>query len=187
MVIAYDEQYLERYMAQAARVTPDHPVYLDSFLESATECDVDALCDGEDVYIGAILEHIEEAGIHSGDSACCTPPFSFSDAVLATLVDYTRKLALAVQTRGLVNIQFAVKDGKVYVIEVNPRASRTVPFVSKATGVPLAQYAVRIMAGERIADFGLPVRHEDMATTPARRPSCPSGASRVPRPCSGPR
>ena len=161
MVIAYDEQYLERYMAQAARVTPDHPVYLDSFLESATECDVDALCDGEDVYIGAILEHIEEAGIHSGDSACCTPPFSFSDAVLATLVDYTRKLALAVQTRGLVNIQFAVKDGKVYVIEVNPRASRTVPFVSKATGVPLAQYAVRIMAGERIADFGLPVRHED--------------------------
>ena len=175
MVIAYDEQYLERYMAQAARVTPDHPVYLDSFLESATECDVDALCDGEDVYIGAILEHIEEAGIHSGDSACCTPPFSFSDAVLATLVDYTRKLALAVQTRGLVNIQFAVKDGKVYVIEVNPRASRTVPFVSKATGVPLAQYAVRIMAGERIADFGLPVRHEDMGYYACKEAVMPFG------------
>ena len=175
MVIAYDEQYLERYMAQAARVTPDHPVYLDSFLESATECDVDALCDGEDVYIGAILEHIEEAGIHSGDSACCTPPFSFSDAVLATLVDYTRKLALAVQTRGLVNIQFAVKDGKVYVIEVNPRASRTVPFVSKATGVPLAQYAVRIMAGERIADFGLPARHEDMGYYACKEAVMPFG------------
>ena len=175
MVIAYDEQYLERYMAQAARVTPDHPVYLDSFLESATECDVDALCDGEDVYNGAILEHIEEAGIHSGDSACCTPPFSFSDAVLATLVDYTRKLALAVQTRGLVNIQFAVKDGKVYVIEVNPRASRTVPFVSKATGVPLAQYAVRIMAGERIADFGLPVRHEDMGYYACKEAVMPFG------------
>ena len=175
MVIAYDEQYLERYMAQAARVTPDHPVYLDSFLESATECDVDALCDGEDVYIGAILEHIEEAGIHSGDSACCAPPFSFSDAVLATLVDYTRKLALAVQTRGLVNIQFAVKDGKVYVIEVNPRASRTVPFVSKATGVPLAQYAVRIMAGERIADFGLPVRHEDMGYYACKEAVMPFG------------
>ena len=175
MVIAYDEQYLERYMAQAARVPPDHPVYLDSFLESATECDVDALCDGEDVYIGAILEHIEEAGIHSGDSACCTPPFSFSDAVLATLVDYTRKLALAVQTRGLVNIQFAVKDGKVYVIEVNPRASRTVPFVSKATGVPLAQYAVRIIAGERIADFGLPVRHEDMGYYACKEAVMPFG------------
>ena len=175
MVIAYDEQYLERYMAQAARVTPDHPVYLDSFLESATECDVDALCDGEDVYIGAILEHIEEAGIHSGDSACCTPPFSFSDAVLATLVDYTRKLALAVQTRGLVNIQFAVKDGKVYVIEVNPRASRTVPFVSKATGVPLAQYAVRIMAGERIADFGLPARYEDMSYYACKEAVMPFG------------
>ena len=175
MVIAYDERYLERYMAQAARVTPDHPVYLDAFLESATECDVDALCDGDDVYIGAILEHIEEAGIHSGDSACCTPPFSFSDAVLATLVDYTEKLARAVQTRGLVNIQFAVKDGKVYVIEVNPRASRTVPFVSKATGVPLAQYAARIMAGESIASFDLTARHEDMGYYACKEAVMPFG------------
>ena len=156
MVIAYDAQYLQKHLREAARVTPDHPVYLDSFLESATECDVDALCDGEDVYIGAILEHIEEAGIHSGDSACCTPPFSFSDKIIATLTDYTRRLALAVGTRGLVNIQYGVKDGKVYVIEVNPRASRTVPFVSKATGVPLAKCAARIMAGESIASLGLP-------------------------------
>ncbi len=175
MVIAYDEQYLERYMARAARVTPDHPVYLDAFLESATECDVDALCDGEEVYIGAILEHIEEAGIHSGDSACCTPPFSFSDAVLETLVDYTTKLALAVQTKGLVNIQFAVKDGKAYVIEVNPRASRTVPFVSKATGVSLAQYAARIMAGEKIANFNLPARHEDMGYYACKEAVMPFG------------
>ena len=156
MVIAYDAQYLQKHLREAARVTPDHPVYLDSFLESATECDVDALCDGEGVYIGAILEHIEEAGIHSGDSACCTPPFSFSDKIIATLTDYTRRLALAVGTRGLVNIQYGVKDGKVYVIEVNPRASRTVPFVSKATGVPLAKCAARIMAGESIASLGLP-------------------------------
>ena len=156
MVIAYDAQYLQKHLREAARVTPDHPVYLDSFLESATECDVDALCDGKDVYIGAILEHIEEAGIHSGDSACCTPPFSFSDKIIATLTDYTRRLALAVDTRGLVNIQYGVKDGKVYVIEVNPRASRTVPFVSKATGVPLAKCAARIMAGESIASLGLP-------------------------------
>ncbi len=156
MVIAYDAQYLQKHLREAARVTPDHPVYLDSFLESATECDVDALCDGKDVYIGAILEHIEEAGIHSGDSACCTPPFSFSDKIIATLADYTRRLALAVGTRGLVNIQYGVKDGKVYVIEVNPRASRTVPFVSKATGVPLAKCAARIMAGESIASLGLP-------------------------------
>ena len=156
MVIAYDAQYLQKHLREAARVTPDHPVYLDSFLESATECDVDALCDGEDVYIGAILEHIEEAGIHSGDSACCTPPFSFSDKIIATLTDYTRRLALAVGTRGLVNIQYGVKDGKVYVIEVNPRASRTVPFVSKATGVPLAKCAARIMAGESIASLCLP-------------------------------
>ena len=156
MVIAYDEAYLSRHLEEAARVTDDHPVYLDSFLEGATECDVDALSDGTDVYIGAILEHIEEAGIHSGDSACVTPPFSLPDSVVETLKSHTRRLALAVGTRGLVNIQYAVKDGRVFVIEVNPRASRTVPFVSKATGVPLAKCAARIMAGETIRSLGLP-------------------------------
>lgn len=134
-------------MIEATKVSPDHPIYLDRFLESAIECDVDALCDGTDVYIGAVLEHIEEAGIHSGDSACCTPPFSLSESILADIKDCTRRLALAVGTRGLCNIQFAIKDATVYVIEVNPRASRTVPFVSKATGVPLAKCAARIMAG----------------------------------------
>ncbi len=156
MVIAYDEQYLINHLTQAARVTPDHPVYLDSFLEAATECDVDALCDGKEVYIGAILEHIEEAGIHSGDSACCTPPFSLSDDVIETIRKYTKTLALSVKTQGLVNIQYAVKDGRVYVIEVNPRASRTVPFVSKATGVPLAKCAAAIMAGKTIEELHLP-------------------------------
>ncbi|MGI6216086.1 MAG: carbamoyl-phosphate synthase large subunit [Coriobacteriales bacterium] len=156
MVIAYDADSLKKYMAEAARVSPDHPIYLDKFLESAVELDVDALCDGKDVYVGGILEHIEEAGIHSGDSACCTPPFSIYESLREGLRDYTRRLALAVGVRGLVNIQFAVKDSTIYVIEVNPRASRTVPFVSKATGVPLAKCAAMIMAGRSIESLGLP-------------------------------
>ncbi|MCL2883382.1 MAG: carbamoyl-phosphate synthase large subunit [Coriobacteriia bacterium] len=156
MVIAYDQETLGEFIQEAARVTPDHPVYLDHFLESAIEVDVDALCDGQSVYIGGILEHIEEAGIHSGDSSCCLPPFSLSQAIINNLRDITTRLALAVGVRGLVNIQFAVKDTQVFVIEVNPRASRTVPFTAKATGVPLAKCAARIMAGEKIADLGLP-------------------------------
>jgi len=156
MVIAYDKATLEEYIQEAARVTPDHPVYLDHFLESAVEVDVDALSDGEQVYIGGILEHIEEAGIHSGDSSCCLPPFSLSQVIVENIRDITVKLALAVGVRGLVNVQFAIKDTLVHVIEVNPRASRTVPFTSKATGVPLAKCAARIMAGEKIANMNLP-------------------------------
>ncbi|MDR1014445.1 MAG: carbamoyl-phosphate synthase large subunit [Coriobacteriales bacterium] len=156
MVIAYNTRYLEKHLLAAARVTPDHPVYLDRFLEGAIEVDVDALCDGAEVYIGGLLEHIEEAGIHSGDSSCCTPPFSLSESIIATIRDHTVRLALAVGVRGLVNIQFAVKDTAVHVIEVNPRASRTVPFTSKATGVPLAKCAARIMAGATLASLGLP-------------------------------
>jgi len=156
MVIAYDTQYLEEYMAEAARITPDHPVYLDRFLESAVELDVDALCDGEQVYIGGILEHIEEAGIHSGDSACCTPPFTLSQNIISQIRDITTRLALRIGVRGLMNIQFAIKDQTVYIIEVNPRASRTVPFVSKASGVPLAKCAAALMAGYSIADLNLP-------------------------------
>ena len=156
MVIAYDSKYLESYMNEAAKITPDHPVYLDRFLEGAIECDVDALCDGEQVYIGAVLEHIEEAGVHSGDSACCTPPFTLSESQVSQLRSITRNLALRLNVEGLINIQFAIKDAVVYVIEANPRASRTVPFVSKATGVPMAKLAARIMAGEKIKDFNLP-------------------------------
>ncbi|MCL2024170.1 MAG: carbamoyl-phosphate synthase large subunit [Coriobacteriia bacterium] len=156
MVIAYDETYLEKYMIEAAKITPDYPVLLDRFLEGAIEVDADAVCDGEDVYIGGIMEHIEEAGIHSGDSACCIPAFSLSHTVLETIAEYTRKLALRLGVRGLMNVQYAVKDEVVYVIEVNPRASRTVPFVSKATGVQLAKIAAQVMAGRKLADLDLP-------------------------------
>ncbi|WP_417064711.1 carbamoyl-phosphate synthase large subunit [Gordonibacter urolithinfaciens] len=156
MGIVYDGAQLEKYMAEAAKISPDHPVYLDRFLEGAVEVDLDALCDGEAVYVGGVLEHIEMAGIHSGDSACCTPPFALSEALVSQLRSVARDLALRLGVVGLINIQFAIKDQVIYIIEANPRASRTVPFVSKATGVPLAKMAARIMAGERIADLGLP-------------------------------
>ena len=155
MAIVYDPRSLRSYMEEAAHVTPDHPVYLDAFLEDAIELDVDALCDGERCYVGAILEHIEECGIHSGDSACCTPPFSLSDAIAERVREITRQLALSCGVRGLLNVQYAVKDGQVSVIEMNPRASRTVPFSSKATGVALAKCAALVMAGARIADLDL--------------------------------
>ena len=156
MAIVWSADELETYVAQAASVSPDRPLYLDAFLEDAAELDVDALCDGHDVYVGSVLEHIEECGIHSGDSACCWPPFSLSDSIMAKVRDVTRRLALACGVVGLLNVQFAVKDDRVLVIELNPRASRTVPFSSKATGVPLAALAARIMAGEKIASLGLP-------------------------------
>jgi carbamoyl-phosphate synthase large subunit len=156
MVIAYSEEYLRRYVEQAALVSPDHPVLLDRFLEGAIEVDVDAVCDGEQVYIGGVMEHIEEAGIHSGDSACCIPPFSLGLETISRIRTHARALALELGVVGLMNVQFAVKDEAVYVLEVNPRASRTVPFVSKATGVPLAKVAARVMAGERLAGMGLP-------------------------------
>ncbi len=156
MAIVYDRDQLEKYMVQAAKISPDYPIYLDRFLEGAIEVELDALCDGEKVYVGGILEHIEMAGIHSGDSACCTPPFSLSDAVQTKLRAIAKRLGLRLGVVGLLNIQFAIKDSIIYVIEANPRASRTVPFVSKATGVPLAKIAVRIMAGEKISSLGLP-------------------------------
>ncbi|MDO4889856.1 MAG: carbamoyl-phosphate synthase large subunit [Coriobacteriaceae bacterium] len=156
MAIVYDVPQLRRYMAEAAKISPDHPVYLDKFLESAIEVDLDCVCDGDDVYIGGVMEHIEEAGIHSGDSACCIPPFSLSDSLVAQLRDIAWRLAIGIGVHGLLNIQFAVKDQVAYVIEANPRASRTVPFVSKATGVPLAKVAARVMAGERLANMDLP-------------------------------
>ena len=161
MAIVYDANQLETYMTQAAQISPDHPIYLDKFLEGAIEVDLDALCDGTDVYIGGVMEHIEMAGIHSGDSACVIPPYSLSEGIVNTLQDIAAKLALRLGVKGLLNIQFAIKDQVVYVIEANPRASRTVPFVSKATGVPLAKAAARIMAGEKLADLGLPAHKTD--------------------------
>ena len=175
MAIVYDAKQLRRYMGEAAKISPDHPVYLDKFLESAVEVDLDCVCDGEDVYIGGVLEHIEEAGIHSGDSACCIPPFSLSDSLVAQLRDIAWRLALSIGVRGLLNIQFAVKDQVAYVIEANPRASRTVPFVSKATGVPLAKIAARVMAGEQLADMGLPPDDRELGYCAVKEAVMPFG------------
>jgi len=155
MAIVYDASHLEEYVREAVKASPEHPILIDRFLEDAYEVDVDALADGERVVIGGILEHIEEAGIHSGDSSAILPTYKIAEAHLQTIRDATRRLGLALGVRGLMNVQFAIKDGIVYVLEVNPRASRTVPFISKATGVPLAKAAARIMAGRSLAEQGL--------------------------------
>jgi carbamoyl-phosphate synthase large subunit len=154
MEIVHDTAELETYMKEAVRVSPHHPVLIDSYLQNAIELDVDAVCDGEDVLIGGIMEHIEQAGIHSGDSACVIPTQSLSLPVISTVRDYTKKIALGLGVVGLVNIQLAVKDNVVYVLEANPRASRTVPFVSKATGLPIAKIAAKVMIGKKIRDLG---------------------------------
>jgi len=153
MVIAYDDASVNQYMKEAVEYSQERPVLIDHFLESATEVDVDALSDGEDVVIGGIMQHIEEAGIHSGDSSCVLPSVDLSPNVLATIRDYTFRLARALQVVGLMNIQYAIQRDKVFVIEVNPRASRTVPYVSKATGVPLAKIAARLMTGRKLREF----------------------------------
>jgi carbamoyl-phosphate synthase large subunit len=156
MAIVYDEESLADYVRKAVGFTPDRPVLIDKFLEQAAEFDVDALADDSACVIAGIQEHIEEAGIHSGDSSCVLPPLRIDPEHLETMRHYTRKLAEALSVRGLMNIQFAIKDDRVYVLEVNPRASRTVPFVSKATGVPIARIAALVMAGRRLKDFDLP-------------------------------
>ena len=156
MRIIYDEPSLERYFGEAVQASPDHPVLIDRFLEDACEADVDALSDGTDVVIGGIMQHIEDAGVHSGDSACVIPPYLLSGPVLDEMREFTRKFALELGVVGLLNVQYAIRDGVVYVLEVNPRASRTIPFVSKATGVPLARLAALVMTGARIADLDVP-------------------------------
>ena len=153
MVIAYDDESVNHYMKEAVEYSQERPVLIDRFLESATEVDVDALSDGEDVVIAGIMQHIEEAGIHSGDSSCVLPSVDLSQEVLATIRSYTFRLARALKVVGLMNVQYAIQRDKVYVIEVNPRASRTVPYVSKATGVPLAKIAARLMTGRKLKDF----------------------------------
>ena len=155
MEIVYDEGSLRNYVQNAVDVSPEHPVLIDKFLEGAIEIDVDAVCDGEEVFIGGIMEHIEEAGVHSGDSACVLPPHSLNAKTINTIKDFTCSLAKEIKAIGLINIQYAFLDDTVYVLEVNPRASRTVPFVSKATGVPLAKVATKIIAGKKIRDLDL--------------------------------
>jgi carbamoyl-phosphate synthase large subunit len=154
MQIVYDAESLEQYFATAARVSEERPVLIDRFLEDAFEVDVDAISDGEQVVIGGVMQHIEDAGIHSGDSACVLPPYLIGEKDLQTMRDQTVAMAKALNVVGLINVQFAIKNGVVYVLEVNPRASRTIPFVSKAIGVPLASHAARVMAGETLQEIG---------------------------------
>ena len=154
MQVVYDPHSLEEYFATAARVSEERPVLIDRFLEDAFECDVDAICDGERVVIGGIMQHIEDAGIHSGDSACVLPPYLITERDMQTMREQTIALAKALGVIGLINVQYAIKDRVVYVLEVNPRASRTIPFVSKAIGVPLASYAARVMLGEKLENLG---------------------------------
>ncbi len=155
MSIAYDEAHLEGYVREAVLASPEHPILVDRFLEDAYEVDVDAVADGERVVIGGILQHIEEAGVHSGDSAMVLPTYKITAEHLDTIRRYTRQLGKSLQVKGLMNVQYAIKDDVVYVLEVNPRASRTTPFVSKATGVPLAKVAARVMAGRSLAAQGI--------------------------------
>ncbi|MDT8305314.1 MAG: carbamoyl-phosphate synthase large subunit [Anaerolineae bacterium] len=154
MAIAYDDDSLGRFLEEATRVSQGNPVLIDQFIEDAFEVDVDAVADGERVVLAGVMQHIEEAGVHSGDSACVLPPYKISLYHLSIIRDYTEKLGLALQVRGLMNVQFAIKDDIVYVLEVNPRASRTVPFVSKATGVPVAEIAAQVQAGKSLAELG---------------------------------
>ena len=155
MEIVYDDENLTRYMTTAVQASPEHPILVDKFLDAAIEVDVDALCDGSQVVIGGIMEHIEEAGIHSGDSACSLPPYSLGPELIAEIRRQTEVMALELNVKGLMNVQYAVKDNTIYVLEVNPRASRTAPFVSKATGRPLAKIAARVMAGKSLAELGV--------------------------------
>jgi carbamoyl-phosphate synthase large subunit len=155
MEIVHEQIDLERYMREAVKVSNDSPVLLDRFLNNAIEIDVDCLCDGQEVFIGGVMEHIEQAGVHSGDSACCLPPYSLSPEMTEEIKRQTALMARALNVKGLMNVQFAVQNGDVYVLEVNPRASRTVPFVSKATGLQLAKIAARAMAGQTLASQGI--------------------------------
>jgi len=173
MVIAYDEEMVRQYMREAVTFSQDRPVLVDRFLEDATEVDVDALADSDDVLIAGIMEHIEEAGVHSGDSSCVLPAQSLSEKTLQTIETYTVRLAKALHVIGLMNVQYAIQNGTVYVLEVNPRASRTVPYVSKATGVPLPKIAVGLMWGRKLRDYGLNIAKLSVAQDFVKSPVFP--------------
>ncbi|MBY0423096.1 MAG: carbamoyl-phosphate synthase large subunit, partial [Parvularculaceae bacterium] len=165
MEIVHDEAALAHYLATAQiEINETSPLLLDQYLQNAAEVDVDAICDGSEVYIAGVMEHIEEAGVHSGDSACSLPPYTLSDALIRALEEQTRKMALEIGVVGLLNVQYAIKDGDIYVLEVNPRASRTAPFVAKTTGVAIAKIGAKVMAGAKLKDLGLkPVALKHMA------------------------
>src|SRR5665213_2696657 len=169
MEIVQEKPQLARYMTNAVKVSGKNPVLIDRYLQDAIEVDVDAVSDGDDVFIAGIMEHIEEAGIHSGDSACSLPPYSLAPAIIDEMKRQTTAMAKALGVIGLMNVQFAIKGNDVYVLEVNPRASRTVPFVAKATGVAIAKIAARVMAGEKLSGFTLVAknRHPHVAVKEA--------------------
>ncbi len=169
MEIVYDDEALTGYMQRAVLASPDHPVLIDKYLEDAVEVDVDAVSDGHDVFIGGVMEHIEEAGIHSGDSACSIPPYSLDARTVDEIERQAKALALELGVVGLMNVQFAIKDRDIYILEVNPRASRTVPFVSKATGVPLAKIAAKLMAGITLKELGLASEEAGRRKGPAKK------------------
>ena len=162
MEIVHEKNKLKKFVIEAFKAAEENPILIDKFINQAMEVDVDALSDGKDVYVAGIMQHIEEAGIHSGDSACCLPPISIKPYLVREIENQTRKLALALKVKGFMNIQYAIKKDKIYVIEVNPRASRTVPFVSKAKGLPLAKIASRIMAGDKLSKFNLKNKSKGM-------------------------
>ena len=185
MRVLYEPGALEAWLRTEVEISADEPVLIDKFLQSALEVDVDAVADAETVLIGAVMEHIEEAGIHSGDSTCVIPPFTLGDAVIAQIREITARLARALGVRGLLNVQYAVRDDQVFVLEANPRASRTIPFVSKATGLPLARLAARVMAGDRLADLA-PAVAPEASLVCVKKPVLPFARSRRGRPL-GPR
>ena len=150
MEIIHDQKQLDRYIHEAVKVSGKNPVLIDRFLDGAIEIDVDAICDGKEVFVAGIMQHIEEAGIHSGDSACCIPPFSLNKEIIEKINNQTKVLALNLGVIGLINIQFAIKKSEIFVLEVNPRASRTVPFISKALNIPIAKIATKVMAGQKL-------------------------------------
>ena len=182
MIVIHDEAELEAALEERLRISGEHPLLIDEFLEDAVEYDVDAIGDGERVVIGGLMEHVEVAGVHSGDSTCWLPPRDASPAILATLADYTRRIGLELPVRGLMNVQYAVRDGTVYALEVNPRASRTIPFVSKTVGVPLARLGALVMMGERLEELGLVDDPAPLAIA-VKAPALPSRSFRASIPC----
>ena len=159
MEVVHDEEDLTTYVSKAVEVWPDLPILIDKFLENALECEADAISDGTDAFVPSIMEHIELAGIHSGDSACVLPPVSISEQHRRTIEEYTRKMAVELKVLGLINIQYAIADDKVYVLEANPRASRTVPLVSKVCNIQMVRIATQLMLGRKLKDLNLTPRH----------------------------
>jgi len=162
MEIVHEKNQLKNFVEEAFKAAENNPILIDKFINNAMEVDVDAISDGNEVFVAGIMQHIEEAGIHSGDSACCLPPVAIKEKLIVEIKNKTKKLALALKVKGFMNVQFAIKNDEIYIIEVNPRASRTVPFVSKAKGIPLAKIASRIMAGERLSKFNLINKNKNM-------------------------